>query len=108
MWSWADSSFAGCSKSEWLFGRAAVGLGPKVSARSGRLWPTAEAEGPQGVGLVDARPRDALNLAVLTQAPVFVAPEMLADCIGRQEADSAEAALPQRAVAAGADGRPQS
>jgi hypothetical protein len=67
MWSWADSSFAGCSKSEWLLGRAAVGLGP--SARSGRLWPTDEVEGPQRVGLVDARSSDALNLAVLTQAP---------------------------------------
>jgi bifunctional DNase/RNase len=62
---------------------------------------TVEVEGPQGVGVVDARSSDALNLAVLTQAPVFVAPEMLADCIGRQEADSAEAALLQRAIAAG-------
>jgi hypothetical protein len=62
---------------------------------------TVEVEGPQGVGLVDARSSDALNLAVLTQAPVFVAPEMLADCIGRQEADSAEAALLRRAIAAG-------
>ena len=62
---------------------------------------TVEVEGPQGVGVVDARSSDALNLAVLAQAPVFVAPEMLADCIGRQEADSAEAALLQRAIAAG-------
>jgi bifunctional DNase/RNase len=62
---------------------------------------TVEVEGPQGVGLVDARSSDALNLAVLTQAPVFVAPEMLADCIGRQQADSAEAALLRRAIAAG-------
>jgi bifunctional DNase/RNase len=62
---------------------------------------TVEVEGPQGVGLVDARSSDALNLAVLTQAPVFVAPEMLTDCIGRQEGDSAEAALLQRAIAAG-------
>jgi uncharacterized protein len=61
---------------------------------------TVEVEGPQGVGLVDARSSDALNLAVLTQAPVFVAPEMLADCIGRQEGDSDEAALLQRAIAA--------
>jgi bifunctional DNase/RNase len=61
---------------------------------------TVEVEGPQGVGLVDARSSDALNLAVLTQAPVFVAPEMLTDCIGRQEGDSAEAALLQRAIAA--------
>jgi bifunctional DNase/RNase len=62
---------------------------------------TVEVEGPQGVELVDARSSDALNLAVLTKAPVFVASEMLADCIGRQEADSAEAALLQRAIAAG-------
>ena len=62
---------------------------------------TVEVEGPQGVGFVDARSSDALNIAVITQAPVFVAPEMLADCIGRQQADSAEAALLQRALAAG-------
>jgi uncharacterized protein len=62
---------------------------------------TVEVEGPQGVGLVDGRSSDALNLAVLTQAPVFVAPEMLADCIGRQEGDSPEAALLQRAISAG-------
>jgi len=62
---------------------------------------TVEVEGPQGVGLVDARSSDALNLAVLTQAPVFVAPQMLADCIGRQQADPAEAALLRRAIAAG-------
>jgi uncharacterized protein len=62
---------------------------------------TVEVEGPQGVGLVDARSSDALNLAVLTQAPVFVAPQTLADCIGRQQADSVEAALLRRAIAAG-------
>jgi|SRR5689334_6121460 len=62
---------------------------------------TVEVEGPQGVELVDARSSDALNLAVLTQAPVLVTPEMLADCIARQEADSTEAALLQRAIAAG-------
>ena len=62
---------------------------------------TVEVEGPRGVGLVDARSSDALNLAVLTDAPVLVSAEMLADCIGRQEADSAEAARLQRAIAAG-------
>ena len=61
---------------------------------------TVEVEGTQGVGLVDARSSDALNLAVLTQAPVFVAPEMLADCNGRQEGDSAEAARLRQAIAA--------
>jgi bifunctional DNase/RNase len=61
---------------------------------------TVEVEGPQGAGLVDARSSDALNLAVLTQVPIFVAPEMLADCIARQGSDSAEAALLRRAIAA--------
>ena len=51
--------------------------------------------------LVDARSSDALNLAVLTDAPVFVSTEMLADCIGRQEDGSAEGARLQRAIAAG-------
>jgi bifunctional DNase/RNase len=59
---------------------------------------TVEVEGMQGVALVDARSSDALNLAVLTDAPVLVAPEVLADCIGRQEGDSAEAALLRRAL----------
>jgi uncharacterized protein len=62
---------------------------------------TVEVEGPQGVALVDGRSSDALNLAVLTQAPVFVAPEMLADCLGRQKGDSPESALLQRAISAG-------
>jgi bifunctional DNase/RNase len=59
-----------------------------------------EVEGPQGVGLVDARSSDALNMAVLTDAPVLVSAEVLADCISRQEGDSAEAALLLRALAA--------
>jgi bifunctional DNase/RNase len=49
---------------------------------------------------VDARSSDALNLAVLTDAPVFAVPDVLADCISRQEGDSAEAALMRRALAA--------
>ena len=61
---------------------------------------TVEVEGPQGMGLVDARCSDALNLAVLADAAVFASAEMLAECIGRQEAVSAEAALLRRAVAA--------
>ena len=52
---------------------------------------TVEVEGPPGVALVDARPADALNLAVLTDARIFAAPDVLADCAGRQEGDSAEA-----------------
>jgi uncharacterized protein len=62
---------------------------------------TVEVEGPQGVELVDARSSDALNLAVLTDAPVFVSAEMLADCVSRQEDDSAEADRLQRAITAG-------
>jgi bifunctional DNase/RNase len=62
---------------------------------------TVEIEGPQGVEQVDARPSDALNLAVLANAEIFVAAEMLADCIGRQESDTAEAVLLRRAIAAG-------
>jgi uncharacterized protein len=62
---------------------------------------TVEVEGPQGAVLVDARCSDALNLAVLTQAPVLAAPQVLADCLGRQDGESAEAALLRRAVAAG-------
>jgi bifunctional DNase/RNase len=61
---------------------------------------TVEAEGPQGVELVDARSSDALNLAVLTGAPVLVALEMLEDSDRRQEGDSAEAVLMRRALTA--------
>jgi uncharacterized protein len=61
---------------------------------------TVEVDGPQGMGLVDARCSDALNLAVLADAPVFASAEMLAECIGRQASDSAEAALLRRALAA--------
>lgn len=61
---------------------------------------TVEVEGPQGVGLVDARSSDALNMAVLTDAPVLVSAELLAECISRQEGDSAEATLLLRALAA--------
>ena len=60
-----------------------------------------EVEGPQGVTQVDARSSDALNLAGLTDAPVFAGPDVLADYIGRQEGDSAEAALMRRALTAG-------
>jgi bifunctional DNase/RNase len=61
---------------------------------------TVEVDGPQGRGLVDARSSDALNLAVLTDAPVSASAEMLADCAGRQEGDSSEAARLTRALAA--------
>ncbi len=62
---------------------------------------TVEAEGPDGVALVDARPSDALNLAVLMDARIFAAPDVLADCIGRQEGDSAEAGVMRRVLTTG-------
>jgi len=62
---------------------------------------TVEVEGPQGTAQVDARPSDALNLAVLSDAPVSVAPDVLSDCVGRQTGDSAEAGLLRRALSAG-------
>jgi uncharacterized protein len=61
---------------------------------------TVEAEGPHGVELVDARSSDALNLAVLTGAPVLVALEVLEDSDRRQEGESAEALLMRRALTA--------
>ena len=62
---------------------------------------TVEVDGPQGTILVDARASDALNLAVLTDAPVLAAPDVLTDCINRQAGDSAEAALMRQALTAG-------
>jgi bifunctional DNase/RNase len=61
---------------------------------------TVELDGPKGVALVDARSSDALNLAILTGAPVSVSPEMLDDCIARLESDSADAAPLRVAIAA--------
>jgi len=80
------------------------GLGGRVRAVrldrivAGAYAATVEVAGAQGVALVDARSSDALNLAVLTDAPVFAAPDVLGDCIGRQAGDSAEAALLRRAL----------
>ena len=62
---------------------------------------TVEVEGPQGIELVDARSSDALNLALLTAAPILAALEVLGDSDRRQEGDSAEAVLMRRALAAG-------
>jgi len=61
---------------------------------------TVAVEGPQGVELVDARSSDALNLALLTAAPILAALEMLEDSDRRREGDSAEAVLMRRALAA--------
>jgi len=59
---------------------------------------TVEVEGASGVELVDARPSDALNLAALVAAPIFAAPEVLADAEARREGDSPEASLLRRAL----------
>jgi bifunctional DNase/RNase len=61
---------------------------------------TVEVEGPHGVELVDARSSDALNLAVLTAAPILAALEVLEDSDRRREGDSSEAVLLRRALAA--------
>lgn len=61
---------------------------------------TVEVEGLGGVEQVDARSSDALNLAVLLDAPIFVSPEMLADYVRRQEDDSAEAIVMRFALIA--------
>ena len=58
---------------------------------------TVEVEGPPGVQAVDARPSDALNLAALVQAPIFVAPEVLVDAEARRTGDSPEAARLRKA-----------
>jgi len=85
-------------------------LGGRVSqVRIDRLIPvdggtaygsTVELDGAPGAVAVDARPSDALNLAALVGAPVFVAPEVLADAESRLESDSAEAAALSLALAA--------
>jgi uncharacterized protein len=61
---------------------------------------TVEVDGPPGAQLVDARPSDALNLAALGQAPIFVAPGVLQEAKARREGDSPEAARLRRALAA--------
>jgi uncharacterized protein len=59
---------------------------------------TVEVQGPSGVELVDARPSDALNLVALVPAPIFVAPEVLAEAQARMNGDSPGAILLRRAV----------
>lgn len=64
-----------------------------VPLRNGTAYgSTVEVEGASGVASVDARPSDALNLAALVHAPIFVASEVLADAESRLEGDSPEAA----------------
>jgi uncharacterized protein len=59
---------------------------------------TVEVESGSEVGLVDARPSDALNLVALVPAPIFVAWEVLADAEARLKGDSPEAILLRRAL----------
>jgi bifunctional DNase/RNase len=61
---------------------------------------TVEVDGPLGTAHVDARTSDALNLAVVLGAPVFAAPQMLAECEGWLAGDSAEAARGRQALTA--------
>jgi uncharacterized protein len=57
-------------------------------------------EGPLGMQSVDARPSDALNLAALVQAPIFVTPEVLQEAEARRAGDSPGAARLRRALVA--------
>jgi uncharacterized protein len=61
---------------------------------------TVEVEGPADVQAVDARPSDALNLAALVQAPIFVAPQVLQEVEAELQGDSSMAARLRRALAA--------
>ncbi len=61
---------------------------------------TVEVEGPAGTARVDARSSDALNLAILVDAPIFVAQAMLDDCARRLEGDSPEATSARGALTA--------
>jgi bifunctional DNase/RNase len=61
---------------------------------------TVEVDGPSGVQPVDARPSDALNLAVLVQAPIFVALEVLQEAEARGAGDSPGAARLRGALVA--------
>jgi bifunctional DNase/RNase len=61
---------------------------------------TVEVEGPLGVQSVDARPSDGLNLAVLVDAPVFAAPEVLREAEATRAGDSAGAVFLRQALVA--------
>lgn len=84
-----------------------------VQALGGRVWQvridrlvgeaygaTVEVDGPLGLRSVDARPSDALNLAVLVNARIFAAAEVLQEAEARRAGDSAEAALLRQALVA--------
>jgi uncharacterized protein len=55
-----------------------------------------EVEGLLGMQSVDARPSDALNLAVLVQAPIFVIPEVLQEAEARRAGGSPGSAQPNQ------------
>ncbi|MGA2825009.1 MAG: bifunctional nuclease family protein [Streptosporangiaceae bacterium] len=61
---------------------------------------TVEVEGPAGVQFVDARPSDALNLGAITNAPIFVSPQVADDANRRQGEDSPIATLLSYALTA--------
>jgi uncharacterized protein len=73
-----------------------------VPVRGGTAYgSTVEVEGALGIHSVDARPSDALNLAAVVQAPIFVAPEVLADAEGRLESGTSEAIALRQALECG-------
>jgi bifunctional DNase/RNase len=59
-----------------------------------------EVQGPQGVQAVDARPSDALNLALLVAAPILAAPEVLQAAEAMRAGNSAGAAMLRQALVA--------
>jgi bifunctional DNase/RNase len=61
---------------------------------------TVEVEGPLGMQSVDARPSDVLNLAVLVDARIFAAPEVLREAEATRAGDSAGAVLLRQALVA--------
>ena len=54
---------------------------------------TVDVDGPRGAQSIDARASDALNLAAITRAPVFVSSQVADDAHQRQDGESAEARL---------------
>ncbi|HEY2286918.1 MAG TPA: bifunctional nuclease family protein [Streptosporangiaceae bacterium] len=66
----------------------------------GAVAATVEVDGPLGVQLVDARSSDALNLAAVTCAPVYVSAEVADDFARRQRDGSAPARLLRLALTA--------
>jgi len=61
---------------------------------------TVEVDGPLGARSVDARPSDALSLAAIVAAPVFVSRPVIEDGERRKEGDSGEAWLLRHALTA--------